>query len=46
MIEFIKHLTGMCGEHSHPTVLTLITSGGVLGTTFVYISGVIKNLFK
>ena len=46
MIEFIKHLTGMCGEHSHPTLLTLIASGGVLGTTFVYVSGIIKNFFK
>jgi len=29
MIEFIKHLTGLCGE-PHPSLLTLI-----LGTPFV-----------
>ena len=46
MIEFIKHALGLCGEHSHPSLLTLIASGGVLGTTFIYVSGIIKNFFK
>ena len=46
MIEFIKHALGLCGEHSHPSLITLIASGGVLSTAFVYISGTIKNFFK
>jgi len=46
MIEFLKHALGLCGEHNHPSLLTLIASGGALGTTFVYISGIIKNFFK
>lgn len=32
MIEVIKHLTGVCGEHSHPSLITLLASGvGVSG---------------
>jgi hypothetical protein len=35
MIEFIKHATGACGEHWHPSLLTVLT--GFLGiTTSIY----------
>lgn len=27
MIEFIKHALGICGEHWHPNVFTLILGG-------------------
>ena len=46
MIEFIRHALGLCGEHSHPSLLSLIATGGFFGTTFIYVSGIIKNLFK
>lgn len=27
MIEFVKHILGLCGEHWHPNLLTIIASG-------------------
>ena len=27
MIEFVKHALGLCGEHWHPNLLTIIASG-------------------
>jgi hypothetical protein len=45
-MEFIKHALGLCGEHSHPSLLTLILSGGLASTTLMYISGSIKDFFK
>ena len=27
MIEFVKHAFGLCGEHWHPNLLTIIASG-------------------
>ncbi len=41
MIEFLKHLTGLCGE-PHPSLLTLLMGTPVLG----YVVYKIKNKFK
>lgn len=38
MIEFLRHLTGMCGE-PHPSLLTLLMGTPVLG----YVIYKIKN---
>jgi hypothetical protein len=27
MIEFIRHALGLCGEHWHPNIFTIIGSG-------------------
>lgn len=37
MIEVIKHLTGVCGEHSHPSILTLLASGVGVSGIYSYI---------
>ena len=41
MIEFLKHLTGLCGE-PHQSLLTLLMGTPVLG----YVVYKIKNKFK
>ncbi len=41
MIEFIKHVTGLCGE-PHPSLLTILMGTPVLG----YVVYKIKNKFK
>jgi hypothetical protein len=45
-MEFIKHALGICGEHWHPSVLTLFVAGGVLKTALTYLSGIAKNFFN
>lgn len=37
MVEFLRHATGLCGEHSHPSLMTLVLSsvGGL--SIFSYI---------
>ncbi len=37
MIEFIKHLLGVCGEHSHPTIWTFLLGGVSFSTMWYYI---------
>jgi hypothetical protein len=34
MLEALKHILGICGEHSHPSLLTLVVSG--VGFTSIY----------
>tara|TARA_R100000900_G_scaffold145625_1_gene131951 strand:+ start:164 stop:289 length:126 start_codon:yes stop_codon:yes gene_type:complete len=41
MIEFIKHVTGLCGE-PHPSLLTILMGTPVVG----YVVYKIKNKFK
>ena len=42
MIEFLKHFFGLCGEHFHPNIWTILMgSTGI--TTVVYF---IKSKFK
>ena len=37
MVEFLRHATGLCGEHNHPSLLTftLSSAGGL--SLFSYI---------
>jgi len=37
MIEFFKHLIGLCGDHWHPNVITLMAGSPVVLTTVHYI---------
>ena len=46
MIEVIKHTLGICGEHYHPNLLTLLIGGFGLTTTFSYIRSYIKCKFN
>jgi hypothetical protein len=34
MLEVIRHALGVCGEHSHPNIFTLLVSG--IGFTSIY----------
>jgi hypothetical protein len=43
MIEFIKHITGACGEHWHPNVWTFMVSGVGIITGFNYIKYKLKG---
>jgi len=37
MIEFFKHALGLCGEHWHPNIFTIILGGLGLSAPFSYI---------
>ena len=37
MAELIKHALGLCGEHYHPNLLTLLIGGVGFSTIFSYI---------
>ncbi len=39
MLEFIKHLLGVCGEHTHPTIWTFLAGGVSFSTMWCYIRG-------
>jgi|TARA_R110001592_G_scaffold182925_2_gene426395 hypothetical protein len=41
MVEFLKHLTGACGE-PHPSLLTLVMGAPAVG----YVVYKVKNIFK
>jgi hypothetical protein len=34
MLEIVRHTFGLCGEHSHPNLFTLLASG--VGFTGIY----------
>ena len=42
MAEFIKHALGICGEHYHPNIWTLLLGGVGLSTISSYIRSYIK----
>ena len=42
MVEFIKHTLGLCGEHYHPNLLTLLIGGVGFSTIFSYVRSYIK----
>ena len=42
MAEFIRHALGLCGEHYHPNLLTLLIGGVGFSTIFSYIRSYIK----
>jgi len=37
MIEFIKHILGICGDHWHPNVWTALAGSPIIATTVHYI---------
>jgi len=37
MAEFIKHALGICGEHFHPNLWTLLIGGVSISSMFLYI---------
>lgn len=42
MAELIKHALGLCGEHYHPNLLTLLIGGFGISTSLLYIKSYIK----
>lgn len=43
MVEFLKHALGLCGEHWHPNIFTILISGLGLSTPFYYIISKLKS---
>ena len=37
MVEFLKHALGLCGEHWHPNIFTIILGGLGLSAPLSYI---------
>jgi len=46
MAEFIKHALGLCGEHYHPNLWTLLIGGFGFSTLFSYVRLYIKCKIK
>ena len=46
MIEVIKHSLGLCGEHFHPNIFTLLLGGLGVTPTFNYIYYKVKSYGK
>ena len=46
MIEFLRHALGLCGEHWHPNIWTLLLGGLGLQQSFLYIKYKIKEYAK
>jgi hypothetical protein len=43
MVEAVKHALGLCGEHWHPNIFTLLLSGVGLYTPIHYIKYKLKS---
>ena len=46
MAEIIKHALGICGDHWHPNLLTLLLGGVGLSTIYSYVILYLKCRFK
>ena len=46
MIEFLRHALGLCGEHWHPNIWTILLGGLGLQQSFLYIKYKIKEYAK
>jgi hypothetical protein len=46
MAEFIRHALGLCGEHYHPNLWTLLIGGVGFSTIFSYVRTYIKCKFN
>ena len=46
MVEFIKHALGLCGEHWHPNIFTVILGGLGLSPALNYIYYKFKKLYE
>jgi hypothetical protein len=42
MFEYVKHFLGLCGEHWHPSLMTILMGGTAIVPSFVYM----KSKFK
>ena len=45
MIEFIKHILGICGDHWHPNIWTALAGSPVIASTVYYIKCKCGGLF-
>ena len=45
MIEFIKHILGICGDHWHPNIWTALAGSPVIASTVNYIKCKCGGLF-
>lgn len=46
MAEIIKHALGLCGEHYHPNLLTLLLGGVGFSTIFTYTKSYLYCKYK
>ena len=46
MIEFIKHILGICGDHWHPNIWTALAGSPLIASTFYYIKCKCGGLLK
>ena len=46
MAEFIKHAFGLCGEHYHPNLWTLLLGGVGISTIYSYVILYVKCKIK
>ena len=46
MVEVIKHVFGICGEHWHPNVWTAAAASPLIATTFYYIKCKCGGIFN
>lgn len=46
MTEFIRHALGLCGEHSHPNIFTLLFGGSTIGLGLKYYWAKFKTKIK
>jgi len=37
MVEFFKHIFGICGEHWHPNIFTALASSPIIASTVIYL---------
>jgi len=43
MVELLRHSLGICGEHWHPNIFTILISGLGLSTPLYYIISKLKS---
>jgi len=46
MVEFFRHILGICGEHFHPNIWTTMASLPIIATTAHYIKCKCGGWFK
>jgi hypothetical protein len=46
MVEAIRHTLGVCGEHWHPSIWTVIASSPAVASAIYYIKYTYKNRFN
>ena len=46
IIEFIKHVLGICGDHWHPNVWTVVASAPIVGPMVYYVKCKCGGWFK